>query len=136
MKENLFICLAGWRDERMAKWTKKAMLKKLLFAMANWDLLPKFLSLKYYTIMEDVLGVQRSRQAQDTIMCLFGMLFSSQNGMAFKKTYKNYQNPLTIYWFLRYFSEFVQFRLKNSGPNQLDKLKLIILLLLTHPRHP
>jgi hypothetical protein len=33
--------------------------------------------------------------------------------------------------FFRIFSEFVQFWLENSGPNQLDELKLTILLLLT-----
>jgi hypothetical protein len=33
--------------------------------------------------------------------------------------------------FLGIFSEFVQFWLENSSPNQLDKLKWIILLLLT-----
>ena len=31
----------------------------------HWDFLPKFLSLHYFTTLEGVLGVQRSRQAQD-----------------------------------------------------------------------
>ena len=34
------------------------------------------------------LGVQRSGQAQETIMCLFGPLFFSQNGMTLKKPTK------------------------------------------------
>ena len=43
MKENLFIYLAGWRDERTAEWTKKkAMLKKLLFAMEA-EILPEMI---------------------------------------------------------------------------------------------
>jgi hypothetical protein len=44
----------------------------------NWDFLPKVLSLIYYTTLEGVLGVQRSREAQGTIICLFGLLFFSQ----------------------------------------------------------
>ena len=54
----------------------------------HWDFLPKFLSLHYYTTLEGVLGVQRSGQAQGTIICLFGPLFFSQNGMTFKKATK------------------------------------------------
>jgi hypothetical protein len=34
------------------------------------------------------LGVQRSKQAQGTIICLFGPLFFSQNGMTLKKLQK------------------------------------------------
>ena len=48
-----------------------------------------------------------------------------------QKSYKNYQNPLKRYCFFGIFSEFVQFWLENSNPNQLDELKWIILLLLT-----
>ena len=55
---------------------------------AHWDFLPKFLSLHYYTTLEGVLGVQRRGQAQGTIICLFGPLFFSQNGMTFKKATK------------------------------------------------
>ena len=47
--------------------------------ISHWDFLPKFLSLYYYTTLEGVLGVQRSGQAQETIICLFGLLFFSQN---------------------------------------------------------
>jgi hypothetical protein len=54
----------------------------------HWDFLPKFLSLHYYTTLEGVLGVQRSGQAHETIVCLFGPLFFSQNGMTFKKATK------------------------------------------------
>jgi hypothetical protein len=54
----------------------------------HWDFLPKFLSLHYYTTLEGVFGVQRSGQAHETIICLFGPLFSSQNGMTFKKATK------------------------------------------------
>ena len=56
--------------------------------LAHWDFLPKFLSLHYYTTLEGVLGVQRSGKAQGTIICLFGLLFFSQNGMTFKKATK------------------------------------------------
>jgi hypothetical protein len=54
----------------------------------HWDFLPKFLSLHYYTTLGNVLGVQRSEQAQGTTICLFGLLFFSQNGMTFKKPTK------------------------------------------------
>ena len=56
--------------------------------ITHWDFLPKFLSLHCYTILESVLGVQRSGQAQGTIICLLGPLFFSQNGMTFKKPTK------------------------------------------------
>ena len=55
---------------------------------AHWDFLPKFLSLHYYTPPEGVLGVQRSGQAQGTMICQFRLLFFSQNGMKFKKPTK------------------------------------------------
>ena len=55
---------------------------------AHWNFLAKFHSLHYYTTLEGVLGVQRSRQAQETIICLFGPRFFSQNGMTFKKPTK------------------------------------------------
>jgi hypothetical protein len=58
---------------------------------------------------------------------LFGPLFFSQNGMTFKKATKSIEKLL----FFGIFSKFVQFWLENSGSNQLDKLKLAILLLLT-----
>jgi hypothetical protein len=57
-------------------------------SIPHWDFLPKFLSLHYYTNLEGALGVQRSGQAQGTIICLFGLLFFSQNGMTFKKATK------------------------------------------------
>ena len=56
--------------------------------MAHWDFFPKFLSLHYYTTLEGVLGVKRSGQAHGTIICLFELLFFSQNGMTFKKPTK------------------------------------------------
>ena len=59
----------------------------LLHAKTHWDFLPNFLSLHYYTTVEGVLGVRRG-QAQGTIICLFGPLFFSQNGMTFKKATK------------------------------------------------
>jgi len=92
--------------------------------------LPKFLSLHYYTTLEGVLGVQRSGKAQGTIICLFGPLFFSQNGMTFKKATK-LSKSIEKLLFFGIFSKFVQFWLENSGPNQLDELKWIILLLLT-----
>jgi hypothetical protein len=45
---------------------------------AHWDFLPKFVSLHYYTTLEGVLDVQRSGQAQETMICFFGLLFFSQ----------------------------------------------------------
>ena len=67
---------------------------------AHWDFLPKFLSLHYYTTLEGVVGVQRSRQAQGTIICLFGPLFFSQNGMTFKKATKiiKIHRKVTVFW--------------------------------------
>ena len=56
--------------------------------IAHWDFLPKFLSLHYYTTLEGVLGVQRCRQAQGTIIYLFGPLFFSKNGLTLKKAKK------------------------------------------------
>ena len=66
----------------------------------HWDFLPKFLSLHYYTTLEGVLGVQRSGQAQGTIICLLGPLFFSQNGMTFKKPTKiiKIQWKITVFW--------------------------------------
>ena len=55
---------------------------------AHWDFLAKSISLHYYTTLVGVLGVQRSRQAQGTLICLFGPLFFSENGMTFKKPTK------------------------------------------------
>jgi hypothetical protein len=92
--------------------------------------LPKFLSLQYYTTLEGVLGGQRSVQAQGTMICLFGPLFFSQNGMTFKKPTKSSKSSKKLLFF-GIFSEFVQFWLENSGPNQLDELKWVMLLLLT-----
>ena len=75
------------------------------------------------------MGVQRSVQAQETIICLSGPLFFSQNEMTLKNLQKlsKSSEKLLVFGIL---SEFVQFWLKNSGPNQLDELKWIILLLL------
>ena len=67
---------------------RKAIFEYVLMANPHWDFLPKFLSLHYYSTLEGVLGVQRRGQAQGTIICLFGPLFFSQNGMAFKKPTK------------------------------------------------
>ena len=75
------------------------------------------------------MGVQRSGQAQGTIICLFGPLFFSQNGMTFKKATKIIKIIEKLLFF-GIFLEFFQFWLENSGPNQLDELKWIILLLL------
>jgi hypothetical protein len=80
----------------------------LTFSASHWDFLSKFLSLHYYTTLEGVLGVQRSGQAQGTMICSMEKLL-----------------------FFGIFSKFVQFWLENSNPNQLDELKWIILLLLT-----
>ena len=95
-----------------------------------WDFLPKFLSLHYYTTLEGVLGIQRSGQVQETIICLFVPLFFSPNSMTFKKPKKISKSSEKLLFF-GIFSEFVQFWLENSSSNQLDELKWIILLLLT-----
>jgi hypothetical protein len=92
--------------------------------------LQKFLSGHYYTTLESVLGVQRSREAQGSIISLFGPRFFSQNGMTLKNLQKFPKSSEKILIF-GIFSEFVQFWLENSNPNQLDKLKWIKLLLLT-----
>ena len=67
---------------------RKAIFEYVLMANPHWDFLPKFLSLHYYSTLEGVLGVQRRGQAQGTIICLFGLLFFSQNGMTLKKPTK------------------------------------------------
>jgi hypothetical protein len=92
--------------------------------------LPKFLSLHYYATLEGVLGVQRSGQAQGTMICWFGLLFFSQKEMTLKKLQKLSKSREKLL-FSRIISEFVQFWLENSGPNPLDELMLTILLLLT-----
>ena len=68
--------------------------------LSHWDFLPKFLSLHYYTTLEGVLGIQKSRQAQGTIICLFGLLCFNQNGMTFKKTTKiiKIHWKVTVFW--------------------------------------
>ncbi len=76
------------------------------------------------------MGVQKSGQAQGTIICLFGPLFFSQNGITLKDLQKLSKSSEKLLFF-RIVSEFVQFWLENSGPNQIGKLKLTILLLLT-----
>jgi hypothetical protein len=70
------------------------LMLNLLFqhAYAHWDFLPKFLSLHNYTTLEGVLSVQRSKQAQETIIYLFGPLFFSQNGVTLKKATKIIKN--------------------------------------------
>ena len=96
---------------------------------AHWDFLAKFLSLHYYTTLEGVLVVQRRGQSQGTIICLLGPLFFSQNGRTSKNLQKSSKSTEKLLFF-GIFSEFVQFWLKNSGPNQLYEIKWIILLLL------
>jgi hypothetical protein len=68
------------------------------------------------------LNVQRSGQAQGTIICLFDLLFFSQNEMTFKKLQK-LSKSIEKLLFLGIFSKFVPFWMENSGPNQLDELK-------------
>jgi hypothetical protein len=46
-----------------------------------------------------------------------------------QKSYKKYKSIELLFFGI--FSKFVQFWLENSGPNQLDELKWIKLLLLT-----
>ena len=85
---------------------KRYLLFLMIFVKAShthWDFLPKFLSLHYYTTLKGVLGVQRSKQAQGTIVCLFGLLFFSQNGMAVKKRTKIINSQWKVTVFLGYF---------------------------------
>jgi hypothetical protein len=77
--------------------------------------LPKFLSLHYYTTLEGVWGVQRSRQAQETIICLFGPLFFLPKWNDIQKSYKNYQNPLKSYFFGGYFQSLFNFVGKTAA---------------------
>jgi hypothetical protein len=60
---------------------------------------------------------------------LFGPLFFSQIGMTLKNLQKSSKSSEELLFF-GILSEFVQFWLENSGSNQLDELKWIILLLL------
>ena len=55
-------------------------------------------ALHYYSTpdSDNVLGVQRNKKGQGTIISLFGLLFFSQIGIKFKTPKKNYQNPLKI----------------------------------------
>ena len=62
------------------------------------------------------MGVQRSGQAQGTIIHLFGPLFFSQKGITLKKSTKviKIREKLLLFGI---FSEFIQFWLENSGSN-------------------
>ena len=68
--------------------------------ITHWDFLPKFLSLRYYTTLEGVFGVQRSGQGQGTIICFFSVLFFSQNGMTLRKPTKiiKIQWRVIVFW--------------------------------------
>ena len=107
-----------WQKEKKTYYTTKKLIQtvctlgsKLSWSItfttiwlgkSHWDFSPKCLSLHYYTTLEGVLGVQRSGQAQGTIISFFGPLVFSQNGMTLKKTYKNYQSLVKSYCFLGY----------------------------------
>ena len=75
-------------------------LRLKIASKTHWDFLTKFLSFHYYTTLEGVLVVQRSRQAQGTIICL---------------TYKNYKNPLKSYCFLGYCQSLLNFGWKTAA---------------------
>ena len=97
--------------------------------ISHWDFLTKFLSFHYHITLEGVLGVTRSGQAQGTIICLV-CCFSAKMEWHSKNLQKLSKSSEKLLLF-RIFSEFVQFWLENSNPNQLGELKLTILLLLT-----
>jgi hypothetical protein len=60
------------------------------------------------------LGVQRSGQAQETIICLFGLLFFSQNGMTFKKLQKlSISIETLLFW--GYFQSLFNFGWKTAA---------------------
>jgi hypothetical protein len=75
------------------------------YGIPHWDFLPKFISLHYYTTLKAVLGVQRSGQAQRSIICLFGPLFFSQNGITYKNLQKLSKSSEKLLFF-RIFSDF------------------------------
>ena len=56
---------------------------------------------------------QTSSRNYDLFVCF--LLFFSQNGIAFKKTYKKYQNPLKSYCFLEYFQSLFNFGWKTAA---------------------
>ena len=61
-------------------------------------------------------NVQRSGQAQGTMIYLFGLLFFSQDGGTLKKATKIIKIIKKLLLF-GIFSEFIQFWLENSGSN-------------------
>ena len=77
------------------------------------------------------MGVQRSRQGQGAIICLLGLLGFLAKMVWHSKNLQKLSKSCIKLVFFRLFSEFVQFWLKNSSLNQLDEIKLTILLLLT-----
>ena len=96
--------------------------------VAHWDFLPKFLSLHYHTSLE---GVSReAKKLQELEFVCLVRCFSAKMERHSKNLQKLSKSSEKLLFF-RIFSEFVQFWLENSGPNQLDDLKLTILLLLT-----
>ena len=96
--EKLYVCINLKENTKYMFF--KIIYKPFWYTTAHWDFLPKFFSLHYYTTLEGLLGVQRSKQAQGTIICLFGPLFFSQNGMTFKKATKiiKIHWKVTVFW--------------------------------------
>ena len=98
---------------RLITWSKtEPNFSKSPEKYSHWDFLPQFLSLHYYTTLEGVLGVQRRGQGQGTIICLFGPLFFSQNGMNFKKPTKLSKSSEKLL-FLGYFQSLFNFGWKQ-----------------------
>ena len=69
---------------------------------AQWDFLPKFLSLHYYTTLEIFLYPEKPKRSRNYNQFVWSDVFQPKwNDI--KKTFKNYQNPVKSYYCVRYF---------------------------------
>jgi hypothetical protein len=80
------------------------------------DFLPKFLSLHYYTTLEVVFGVQRSGQAQETMICCLVSCFSTNMEWHSKNLQKLSKSTEKLL-FLGYFQSLFNFSWKTAQTN-------------------
>ena len=117
--KNLAFIYTFWADKCLTKIT-----------IPHWDFLPKFLSLHYYTHPGGCLGCPQKRTIARNynLFVWFSVFWPKWNDI--KKNLQKLSKSIKKLLFFGILSEFIQFWLENGGPNQLDELKWIILLLL------
>ena len=81
----------------------------------HWNFLSTFLSLHYYTTLEGVLGCpEKPTSSRNYKLFVWAAVFQPKRNKI-KKTYKNHQNPLKSYRFLRYSQSFFNFGYKTAA---------------------